>query len=146
MAGSAAGCSGLCTRGTWPDAQQTHHPQVESHQPCARSHFYFSSPYYQPVGEDVFIPLLSAPLVVQMEKSLDLHMSSGLASQRGCVVVSPVMSYKGVEQGMCFGGPECGAGGQCLVMEVNAECLISPCPRGSQANVRQLPSHLPWGF
>lgn len=94
----------------------------------------------------LFIPLLSAPLVVQMEKSVDLHMSSGLASQCGCVVVSPVVSYKAVEQGMCFGGTECGAGRQRLVTDVNAERPILLCPRGSQANVRQLPSHLPWGF
>lgn len=81
-----------------------------------------------------------------MENSLDLHMSSGLASQCGCVVVKLVVSYKAVEQGMCFGGTECGAGGQRLVTEVNAKPSILPCPRGSQANVRQLPSHLPWGF
>lgn len=52
----------------------------------------------------LFIPLFSAPLVVQMEKSLDLHMSSGLASKCGCVVVSLVMSYKAVEHRDVFWG------------------------------------------
>lgn len=50
-----------------------------------------------------------APSMVQMEKLLELHVSSGLASQHGCVMVSLVMSYKATKQGMCFGGMGCGA-------------------------------------
>lgn len=80
-----------------------------------------------------------------MEEPRDLRASSGLASQRGSVVVSPLESSKPTELEMCAGGAGCGAGRQHFVTEVNAKQPVFLCPRGSRANARQLPSHLPAG-
>lgn len=66
--------------------------------------------------------------MVQMEKSLDLCTSSGPASQCGCVLMSFVVSYKTMKQGMCFGDMGCGAERQHLVTEVNAEHPVFLCP------------------
>lgn len=66
--------------------------------------------------------------MVQIEKLLDLCTSSGPASQCGCVVMSFVVSYKTIKQGMCFGYVGCGAERQCIVTEVNAEHPVFLCP------------------
>lgn len=118
---SAAGCSGQPEVGFVQGAlglMPSRHVLPSTRNPPAlcKIIFLFSPCLLPHCGLGCFLShFFSAPLVVQMEKSLDLHMSSGLASQCGCVVVKPVMSYKIVEQGMCFGsrGTALSHGGKC---------------------------------